>query len=260
METKRVLIPDDGFEGVAIGSSLQLILGRMTEGKGIKDCIIMVPSKGHLQNTVLSKVLRMAFRDKGAQALIKAGQLCLQEGKFQIETVRTIKSYSRADAIIVVYADQEMMDKVDSNKNFQIVIAIPCLEESIADWKRTWSPLMVGEKQGSQASLISNPVLEEALETLTFLANLSNSVLTSTDKDATIEVFRILRANNQSEELKNIRAWCIKNGWNSKAADEVVKHAAKAFGLKSKPQNKRLLAPDIYQQWVDASRKSKKEM
>lgn len=245
MSIKRVLIPDTTFDGDAIRTAFQCLLGVMAEDPSIKRCLLYIPTKGNIQSTTLEQALGA----KALKLLSDGNELRIGEGAVRLETIRTFKPYSPGDAVVVVYADQKMMDAVDSNRSLKAVICVPHLPDAVDSWKRTWNPISPGGKQ-EEVRLISNPIVEAALASLTGRINLSHRALHSSDTGAVKDAFRILRAHRQTEDPANIRAWCIKQGWHADTADIAMKYAANAFALRSKPS---ILgtnwASDIYQQW-----------
>lgn len=249
LSTKRILIPDTTFDGSAIRTALQCLAGVIAEDAGIRRCLLFIPTKGSIQSTTLELVLG----SKASKLLNDGKAVRIGEGALRLETIRTFKSYTPGDAIITVYADQKMMDAIDSNRYLKAVICVPHLPEAVDDWKRTWNPLLPGGKQ-EEVRLIGNPVVEAALASMTARINLSHRILHSSDTEAVKDAFRILRAHRQTEDPANIRAWCIKHGWHAGAADEAMKYAAKAFALRSKPNVQGShWASDIYEKWVKAA-------
>lgn len=245
MSTKRVLIPDTTFDGGAIRMAFQCLVRIMAEDAGIRRCLLFTPTKGNIQSTTLEQVLG----NKISKILSNGKEVRLGEGALRLETIRTFKSYTPGDAVIAVYADQKMMDAIDSNRSLKVVVCVPHLPEAVDDWKRTWNPIQPGGRQ-EEVRLIDNLVVEAALASLTGRINLSHQVLHPSDTEAVKGAFRILRAHRQTEDPANIRAWCIKHGWHAGAADEAMKYAAKAFALRSKPNVQGAhWASDIYEQW-----------
>lgn len=249
MSIKRVLIPDTTFDGDAIRTAFQCLLGVMAEDPGIRRCLLYIPTKGNIQSTTLEQVLG----GKASKLLSDGNELRLGDGAVRLETIRTFKPYTPGDAAVVVYADQKMMDAVDSNRSLKVVICVPHLPDLVNDWKRTWNPISPGGMQ-EEVRLIGNPVVESALISMTGRVNLGHRILNPSDAEAVKDAFRILRARRQTEEPANIRAWCIKHGWHAGAADEAMKHAAKAFSLRSRPNaSGSHWASDIYEKWVKAA-------
>lgn len=254
MPIKRVLIPDTTFDGEAIRTAFQALIGVIESDPTIRQCVLYAQVKENLRFTTLEQ----ALGEKPSKALRENKQVRLGEGVLRLETDRTFKSYTPCDAVIVVYADQKMMDKVDSNRAPKLVICVPHLPDAVDSWKHTWNPITPGSKQ-QDVDLISNKVVEAALASMTHRINLSQQILGPLDQEAVKDAFRILRAHRQTEDPSNIRAWCIKHGWHAKAADEAVKYATKAFGLRSKPSGfGSHWAANIYEQWAKAASKVSK--
>ena len=194
MSTKRVLIPDTTFDGEAIRTAFQCLLGVMAEDPGVKRCLLYIPTKGNIQSTTLEQVLGA----KASRLLGDGKELRLDEGALRLETLRTFKPYTPGDAAIVVYADQKMMDAIDSNRSLKAVICVPHLPDAVDSWKRTWNPIGPGGRR-EEVQLLGNPVVEAALVSLTGRINLGHRVLHPSDAEAVKDAFRILRAHRQTE-------------------------------------------------------------
>lgn len=248
-QVKRVLIPDETFDGEAIRTALQTLMGFIKDEPTIQQCLLYVPGKANLQGTTLAAILDDTFSKK----LLKNQDVPIGTASLKLETDKTLKSYTKADAALVVYADQKMMDKVDSNKALKFVICVPHMPDAVDGWKRTWNPTTPGGSE-PDVDLIRNKVVEAALLSMTERVNLGQQILGPSDDEAVKDAFRILRAHRQAEDPSNIRAWCIKHGWQPKAADQAKKYANQAFNLKSKPSNfGKHWAQDIYARWVSAA-------
>lgn len=254
MQVKRVLIPDETSSGEAIRTALQVLIRAVEDDPSIKNCLLYIPVKGNLQGTTLESILG----SKLSRQLRDNQVIPIRTASLKLETDVAFKSYTKADAVLVVYADQKMMDKVDSNKSLKLVICVPHIPDAVDNWKRTWNPITPGGNQQDE-DLISNKVVEAALASITQHINLANLVLGKLDEETVKDAFRILRAHRQKEDPTNIRAWCIKHGWQPKAADEAAKHATKAFNLASKPSSYGThWAPDIYERWAKAANRPPK--
>lgn len=247
----RVLIPDDLMDGSAILTAFKVLADEVQKDTALKHCVLYVPARGSLQGTTLEKALGTPV----CKALLAKKQLPLEHGFLRLETDASFKAFTPCDAVVVIYADQKMMDKVDANPAPKLVICAPHIPEAVLGWKRTWTPITPGEPQ-EEVTLVGNKIVEAALMSMTVRINLANQALGPSDQEAVKDAFRILRVHRQTEDTANVRAWCIKHGWHAKAADEAVKYAAKAFGLTSKPsQFGKHWAADIYQRWTDKAGK-----
>ncbi len=246
MEPVRVLIPGDDQSEKAISLAINYAdeICKLKQGV-VQEAILFVPGKESVRHTTIST----AIGEKNAKRLHDGDMVLLPGGTpIRLETIRTLKWVSKPSVLISAYSDQKMLDQVDSMKNLIGVVAIPHIPDALEKWQRTWSPILHGQEKEPPTKLISDPILEQALISLTQSVNLSHSVLHSLDKEHSERTLRILRVHGHSENPENIRSWAIKNGWLPKAADELEKLAHKIFSLKSKP---RLKDPEAAQRIYD---------
>lgn len=184
---KRVLIPDETFDGSAILKALQELLHEVLQDSALRQCVLYIPTKGALQGTTLEG----ALGTKASKALLSNKRLPLESSSLRLETDASFKGYTPCDAVVVIYADQKMMDKVDSNPHPKLVICVPRLLEAVDSWKRSWGPITPNKPQ-EDFELIGNKVVEAALLSMTSRINLGNQVLSSLDQESVKDAFRIL--------------------------------------------------------------------
>ncbi|RZT42026.1 hypothetical protein [Cupriavidus agavae] len=105
--------------------------------------------------------------------------------------------------------------------------------------------------------LITDPVVEQALISLTGCINGFVATLHPRDKMHVDRTLRILRLMGHYEEPETMRNWAVRNAWHPKAAHELAKLAAKIASLKRRP---RLERPEdverLYQYWTDKASES----
>lgn len=244
----RVLVPDDNQGTEAIRTAIQYVEEVCELKKDVvEEVILFIPAKNLLKHTSLA----VALGEKQSTRLHDGGTVSMSSGiPMRAETIKTLRWTSKNCIILAVYSDQKMLDKVDALSNLAGIIAIPHLPDALAEWKRTWSPSVHGEAVQVEPPLISDPIFEQALLSLTRSINLSHARLNPRDKEHVDRTLRILRIKGHTQDAKNIRSWAIKNRWDPKAADELEILSEKIRTLKSKP---RIQRPDeaesIYQYW-----------
>jgi hypothetical protein len=233
-EIIRVLVPCDDLDNDAIKKGIQVVDELCKQQSGIvHDVILFIPSKQNIKGTSLASVLGESISNR----LHKGEKIQLPSGKhMRLETMRTLKREFNKSIVLAIYADEKMMDQVDSMNSLLAIVAVPHMHDALDGWKRTWSPLVPGEEQKEKGNLISDPVVESALSSLTNWINLSHTILNPRDKEHADRTVRILRRNNHTEDPSNVRAWAVKHGWHPKAADELKKLWIKIYSLKNKPK------------------------
>lgn len=246
MSTIRVLVPgdDQSEEAISLAFGYADEICKLSQGT-VQEAILFVPGKESVKFTTLTS----ALGERNAKKLHDGGIVALPSGMpMHLETIRTLRWVTKPSVLISIYSDQKMLDQVDSTKNLFGIVAVPYIPEALERWQKTWSPTVHGAPKQSAQKLIGDPVVEQALVSLTHGINLSHSLLNTRDKEHSNRTLRILRANGHVEKPENLRSWAVKNGWHPKAAEELEKLAIKVLSLKSKP---RLSDPDVAKRTYD---------
>lgn len=253
---QRVVVPDTNQSPEHVITGIQ-VADHLCKESGTSEVILLIPAKASLTSGSLHDTLGESVH----KALVKGLPVKLPSGaQMRCETMKTLQWVSRPSVLIAVYAGQSMMDKIDALQNLVAVVAVPWTPDSIDNWVKTWSPKMLGQpaKPGKVAkpvaSLIADPVVEQAMKSLTSIVNRAHNVLHPGDEDHAKRILRILRSNNHQESAENIKLWAIKNGWLPKAAERVAVLADKAFALRTKPKlDNPEHASKLYQRWCEAA-------
>lgn len=253
---QRVLLPDTNQSPVHVIKGIQ-VANDLCRELGIADVIFLIPTKDSLTSGPLHNALGADLHnslEKGKPVKLPCG------ARMRCEAVTTLKWLSSPSVVIAVFAGQNMMDKIDSLQNLAAVVAVPWTPDAIEGWVKTWSPKVLAEptKPGKPANakpkLIADPVVEQAMKSLTTVANRANNTMHPADEDYANGIFRILRAHNHGEPAENIKLWAISNGWLPKTAARMEVLAEKAFGLSTKPKlDNPEQAAQLYKRWSDAT-------
>ncbi|AHF68080.1 hypothetical protein PCH70_29270 [Pseudomonas cichorii JBC1] len=191
--------------------------------------------------------------------MVKDKPVTLPSGaQMRCETIKTLQWVTKPSVLIAVFANQSMMDKVDSLQGLVAILAVPWTPDAIENWVKTWSPKVLGNgaKSGKPvAKLIADPIVEQAMKSLTSVINRGTAVLNGSDEDHAKRILRILRAHNHQEPAENIKLWAINNGWLPKTAERLETLAEKTFALRSKPKLENpVQAEQSYQRWIEAAK------
>lgn len=250
---QRVLLPDTSlsFEHILTGVS---VANHLCETSGALDVIFLVPAKPSLVTGDLTKVLGAGVHDalgKGKPVKLPCG------AQMRCETMKTLQWVTKPAVLIAVFANQNMMDKVDALQNLVAIVAVPWTPDAVDNWTKTWSPKVLGKpakagKIAKPTKLIADSIVEQAMKSLTAMVNRAHNTLHPSDEDQAKRILRILRARDHQEPAQNIKLWAIKNGWLPKAAERLEVLAEKAFALRTKPK---LENPEhderSYQRWIE---------
>lgn len=229
----RVVAAKDGYQE----DGLELALGyakAIAERANAPDSnvILLTHTKTQLDYTSLSRMLGQG----GAKALRNKKRIGLPwGGSLRHETLRTMPSFGQRAILIAYYGETKMLDAVDGIENLAGVVVVPDLEGSANSWIERWGPIIHGEDRPPKAQLIDDPIVEQALKTLTTMVNLSTGISHPRDKQQANEVIRILRAKGHHLDAEKVKSWAIRNGWTPKGAEDIAAIVNRVSALKSRP-------------------------
>lgn len=147
-------------------------------------------------------------------------------GRLRLLTKRTSRrARIDEDIVLVVYAHKDLLDIVDDEAGLSTIVAVPWAMDEIGYWIETWDPSIVGEDGEAAADeetlLVDNPVVERALSSLTSLVNLSTGLSHPSDRNRAVALFEALLEHGEDYDPDAVRAWALRNGWNTDGGDEL---------------------------------------
>jgi len=197
-----------------------------------KEYVLLTHGKQQLKHTSLARHMG----DAAAKALLANRTVGLPQGnQLRHATMQTLGGYARGAVIVAYYADEKMLEMLDGIEGLVGIVAVPDLPDRIDGWIARWNAAVHGQQPSAPAVLISDPVVEKALSSLSGWINLSHNIMNPRDKDHADETLRILRAKGHVFEPGKMKSWAIRNGWKPGAADELAKLATRIGALQTKP-------------------------
>lgn len=248
----RVVAAKDGYAE----NALDLALGyadAVADQKELSepDFVILTHTKAQLGSTTLASMLGT----HAAKALKNGQKVGSSIGSVRHATLQTLGHSGRGSIIIAFYADDKMLDKIDSLPGISGIVAVPHLEGDLDNWATTWNARVHGKERGKPAQLLEDPVVEAAMKHLTIITNTSYGTLHPRDVEHANEAFRILKNKGHELDLVGIKNWAVREGWHTGAAESLVKIAVKIASLKQKPSISKFYDPDArYSRWRSEAR------
>ena len=176
-----------------------------------------------LQTLQEGGIIANVFGQQAAKALEAGQSVPLSSGHVTVMTKRKPPpSGWRGGPVLVAYGDKELLDKVDALPGVTAVLAVPWLDEDMAEWVQTWNVPRLGEAAAPLRSLVSNKVVENALRSLIDRINVADGGTHSTDHAATVQLLQILRRAGEPFDPDEVRAWLVaEGGMRAKYADRI---------------------------------------
>jgi hypothetical protein len=228
----RVLIPGDSQEAETLQLAL-LYAQEIAKKAEARDVLLVTHGKSQLRHTGLARNLG----DRAAKALHDGRGVPLPSGAtLRHGTPGTLRYASGRLVVVAYYADEKLLDFVDSMTGVEGVVAVPWVDGEADRWIERWNPIVHGEEPRAPAPILDDPVVEAALRSVTSLVNRGHSMIQSHDRELVEGPLRILRAKGHSLHSAKIRNWAIRNGWKPGAADDLARLASRIGGMKTRPR------------------------
>ncbi|HEX8623309.1 MAG TPA: hypothetical protein VF718_15175 [Allosphingosinicella sp.] len=242
----RILIPGDSQEPETLRLALACAQ-QIARTARSADILLVTHATSQLRHTPLAAHLG----EDRARALLDGLELPLPSGAtLRHGTIASLRYPSGRPVVVAYYADDKLLDLVDSMAGVEGVVAVPWVPGQVDEWRERWAPIVPGEERQAPADLLDDPVVEAALRSMSATINLSYPLIQSHDREWVDGPLRILRARGHSLDPAKIRNWAIRNGWKAGAADDLAKRVRKFAAMKTRP---RLTAiPDAearYERW-----------
>ena len=212
--SKKLYISSTGADEDSIRKGLRWLLENGTNGG-----ILAVHQLSHLDGT-LARILG----HDAIKTIKKDYKINVSGCKITLTTDRRMIYSADLKPILALFPNPNFLDKLDSIDNLGDMLVVPWYNDEIKEWIRTRQAQELGNEPKSHSDqILSNKVVEVALQSLTATVNHSTGITHPSDKAATVSMFKILRDYNEDYDLDEVHAWLIHSGrWKADTAKEVV--------------------------------------
>ena len=231
---KRIYIPNTGADPEKVKTAYAHGLVMCAE-LGIKELTVVVPARGTPPEAVAEDV----FGRVAARELAKGKAVHVTEGIFvRCESVMTLPK-RQPEAVLAFYVPPEDMNIIDSLHAPKIVIYVPWIDETEADWQRAWNAETLNESRPDRPPVL-DAQLEQELLRLTGHINLSTGLAHPNDLRDAKAMFAHLQIQRVECDSEELRIWAIRNNWRPRHIDELVRLSKQYLQTPDLPPRKRL--------------------
>lgn len=199
------------------------------------------------QNQVdsLAKILGLKPARLRKDKVFSAGQISVK-----LVTERQSLRERLEGALLGLWVDDRQLEKRLDGAHAPALCVVPWDRADIAQWKANWNPidLRTGEPAGTGAT-VGNPVVVAALESLTTAVNLSTGLSHPSDKQAAVQMFRLLRDAGEQFDSSEIQAWAVAHGWRPQDARKLAELARAILDGRPIRGGRTRWKDDILEQW-----------
>jgi len=247
-ERKRYYIHTEGADENAMRLAFGWLLQSVERSRTAVTALLAIPVKDNLRGSISSVIGKNAAR---ALASGRAVPISQSSAKLRLITERTRLTSWEGGSVLAAYPTKKLLDMLDEMYGISEILVVPWRLAEVQYWIDMWAPLDIrSSQQAPRAISIKNPVVVEALKTLTRTVNLSTGISHPSDRRATIDLFRRLQETGERFDPSEVRAWLVsQGGWRSQDADEVESVAKSILAGKRLKDSGRFWADDIVEQW-----------
>jgi hypothetical protein len=183
------------------------------------DRTVIAPVKGNFVSGHLAEALGDAGPVLGRGGTAADGQGRRIRGVTQRTFHRTPW---RGGPVLVLWPDAKALASVDADFRVSAICVVPWSYDEVATWAagRQAVDLLARENKPERPT-IRNPVVAEAMSSLTTRVNLSTGLGHPSDRAAAVNAFRVLKRAHYRWTPDEIEAWALGNGWSADGAAEL---------------------------------------
>lgn len=158
-------------------------------------------------------------------------------------------------ALLGLWVDDGQLENQLDGADAPALCVVPWNRTDIAQWKANWNPvdLRASEPAGT-GKTVGNSVVVAALESLTTAVNLSTGLSHPSDRQAAVQMFRLLRNAGEQFDPSEVQAWAVAHGWRPKHARELAELARAILDRKPLRGGRERWKDDIVEQWREMAR------
>lgn len=246
-ERQRYYVRAHGPDEQAMRRAFQWLLDLVARAEAGTPALLVVPTKANLRGIITSVV------GKDVAKLLAAGQPVRLTPKYELRlaTKRTLPAYWEGGPVLAAYPTKQLLDMLDDIPGISHILVVPSNLQEVEYWIDTWmAPEIDTPSHPRQRGAVQNPVVVEALKTLTDFINVSTGISNPSDRQAAVDLFRRLKEAGEDFNPSEVRAWLVRDGrWGSRDADDVKSIAERVLSGRRFRGGVGLWRDDIVEQW-----------
>lgn len=233
-------------EGVKHG-----LLWLATWGDPSQAGVIVVPTKPHFRTSDLATIIG----DRAGKALGQGKPITLPRGR-QVRgyTQRTIPKWGTLGPTLALWPGKRDLDQLQDCGMIALCV-VPWVMDHVTVWSSAVGAVDVLSRSAAARPMVSDPVVDQALASLTRRVNLSTGLTNPRDKTASVGMFRILKKGGHQWTGDEVMARAVELGWKATDARELGEMATGMMkGRRYRaPGAEEVWAKDILRKWREAA-------
>lgn len=194
--------------------------------------------------------------EKNAKRLAKGEAVGLHGVTFRLQTEKTMPYGGEGCPILALWPTENHLNALDRLSRVPALFVVPWQLAQVATWVLARRPVNLlstepeSTSESPSGSVVSNSVVEAALETIATSINLATGIIHPDDKKTVIEAFKLLKTGGENYTGAEVQAWLMQKGMSAKHAAEVAKVASDPAKFRaSRASKSSYLPPNALERW-----------
>lgn len=153
--------------------------------------------------------------------------------------------------VLAAWPDIATLGSLADNRRTSALCALTWNFDAIAPWAHAVGAQILGADAGVSlvAPTIEDPVVMQAMQTVTRRVNMNNTIKSGYEKSVVIGALRILRTHNHVLDAERLYTWSLANGWPARRAEE-LRDAVRQTNSGARPRvPEDVYTADAYSSW-----------
>lgn len=186
---------------------------------GAEALTLVVPAKTNFSNTIFDQVIG----EKEIKALCNGKHLTIENVSIELITPSKILHYEKYGVVVGLYLSEADFRGFHNIRFAEAISFLPWSEKEGKKWQSIWIPTVWGKSTWKTKPVQFNPDVEEKLQGLTTVINLSTGLAHPSDKKIAKERVREIKVIDPTLTDEAVLIWAIRNGWSPRHAEELSK-------------------------------------
>ncbi|MFC3962212.1 hypothetical protein [Nocardia jiangsuensis] len=175
----------------------------------------------------------------------------VDEARALVATWRRPATTWRGGPVLAAWPTPEELTRIADDRRTTALCVVPNSLDEVAAWAQAAQPRLLGPAVPPPGAARLDPVVAEALTTLSGLVDPASNLTAAQDRRDAAAVLSIAHENGHSFTGDDVYAWTLANGWPARAATRLAALAAHVSTGQRPPLPTSTFATEILDVWRD---------
>ena len=166
-------------------------------------------------------------------------------------STKTMRNEGLSPVVIACWPDATMLDRIDASSRAKALVVLPWgSEQEIESWRVAHQAVdLLGKAEPAIEASIADPVVEQAMKSVTMMVNLSTGLAHPMDRPKAVWAFRHLKKAGHAWTPQEVETWAASNGWDRRHARDLAEISEKILAGRRLQAGSSPVRADIIEVW-----------